>query len=47
MSEEEECGQLQLEEAEVLTSIYEGDPNFCSDGDKKCYTYKFGQVSKF
>ena len=44
MSEEEECGQLQAEETEVLTSIYEGDPSFSSEPEKKLYSYKFGQV---
>ena len=47
MSEEEECAQLQEEETEVLTSIYEGDPCFSSEPDKKCYNYKFGQVNVF
>ncbi len=45
MSEEEECAQLQEEETEVLTSIYEGDPCFSSEPEKKCYNYKFGQVT--
>jgi hypothetical protein len=44
MSEEEECVQLQTEEEEVLISIYEGDPCFSSEPDKKLYSYKFGQV---
>lgn len=44
MSEEEECVQLQAEETEVLTSIYEGDPSFSSEPEKKLYSYKFGQV---
>jgi hypothetical protein len=47
MSEEEECAQLQEEETEVLTSIYEGDPCFSSEPEKKCYNYKFGQVTYF
>ena len=44
MREEEECSQLQTEESEVLTSIYEGDSCFSSEEDKKLYSYKFGQV---
>ena len=45
MSEEEECAQLQEEETEVLTSIYEGDSLFSSEPEKKCYQYKFGEVT--
>ena len=39
---EDECKVLQEEEAEVLTSIYEGDPAFVIVSAGQKYQYKFG-----
>ena len=47
MSAEEECKQLQEEEAEVICSIYEGDPCFSSEPDSISYSYKYGKVIIF
>lgn len=39
---EDECKVLQEEEAEVLTSIYEGDPAFVTVKAGQKYQYKCG-----
>ena len=42
MSDESECRMLQDEEAEVLTSIYDGDPAFVTVAAGQKYQYKIG-----
>ena len=41
--EEEECKELQTEEIDVLTSIYEGDSAFTMISDTK-FQYKMGNT---
>ena len=40
----EECLELQQEEAEVLTSIYDGDPAFVTVKAGEKYQYKLGDT---